>query len=75
MDLREEWKFPWMGKKTFQVDSWWGHIVRNNRLGSANKAETKADCGRPQMCEGLLGHREVVEIFKPSSDLIIRVVL
>lgn len=39
------------------------------RLCSADKAETKADYGRPQIHEKL-DHRELLEVFKQGFDII-----
>lgn len=39
------------------------------RLCSAEKPETKADCGMSHIHEKLLDHRELLEVFKQSSDV------
>lgn len=62
------------GKRAFQDFRLSSYSETMDRLYSAEKAERKADYGRPQIHEKLLDHREFLEVFKQSSD-IIRIVL
>lgn len=62
------------GKKAFQDFRLSANSETMDRLCIAERAERKADYRRPQIHEKLLVHREFLEVFKQSSD-IIRIVL
>lgn len=62
------------GKKAFQDFRLSAYSETLDRLCSVEKTERKADYGRSQIHEKLLVHREFLEVFKQSCD-IIRIVL